>query len=117
MLYLILVMQIFTDFLDFANFYLVSCKVMKAVKIEFDTTYLLWGSSPKLASDSLLLVGIKSSPTGSKPSTPPVAATIAAPCCGSSRLCVAASPGWAECAGLATRRCCWRRCSAHPAVE
>ena len=57
-----LVMQIFMDFLDFANFYFVSCKVMKAIKIEFDTSYLSWGSSPKLASDSLLLVGIKPSP-------------------------------------------------------
>ena len=36
---------------------------MKAVKIEFDTSYLSWGSSPKLASGSLLLVGIKPSPT------------------------------------------------------
>ena len=51
------------DSLDFANFYFVSCKVMKAVKIEFDTSYLSWGSSPKLASDSLLLVGVKPSPT------------------------------------------------------
>ena len=61
--YLVLVMQIFMDFLDFANFYFVSCKVMKEVKIEFDISYLSWGSSPKLASDSLLLVGIKPSPT------------------------------------------------------
>ena len=61
--YLILVMQIFMDFLDFANFYFISCKVMKAVKIEFDTSYISWGSSPKLASGSLLLVGIKPSPT------------------------------------------------------
>ena len=56
-------MQVFMDFLDFANFYFVSCKVMKAVKIEFDTSYLSWGSSHILASDSLLLVGIKPSPT------------------------------------------------------
>ena len=56
-------MQIFMDFQNFANFYLVSCKVLKVVKIEFDTKYLSWGSSPKLASGSLLLVGIKSSPT------------------------------------------------------
>ena len=48
---------------SFANFYFVSCKFMKAVKIEFDTSYLSWGSSPKLASGSLLLVGIKPSPT------------------------------------------------------
>ena len=61
--YLILVMQIFMDFQNFANFCLVSCKVLKAVKIEFDTRYLSWGSSPKLASGSLLLVGIKPSPT------------------------------------------------------
>ena len=52
--YLILVMQIFIDFQNFANLYLVSCKVLKAVKIEFDTRYLSWGSSPKLASGSLL---------------------------------------------------------------
>ena len=50
------------DFLGFANFYFVSCKFMKAVKIEFDTSYLSWGSSPKLASGSLLLVGVEPSP-------------------------------------------------------
>ena len=61
--YLILVMQIFMDFQNFANFCLVSCKVLKAVKIEFDTSYLSWGSSPKLASGSLLLVGVEPSPT------------------------------------------------------
>ena len=61
-------MQIFMDFKNFANFYLVSCKVLKAVKIEFDTRYLSWGSSPKLASASLLLVGIKPSPTVVGPS-------------------------------------------------
>ena len=60
---LILVMQIFIDFQNFANFCLVSCKVLKAVKIDFDIRYLSWGSSPKLASGSLLLVGIKPSPT------------------------------------------------------
>ena len=60
--YLILVMQIFMDFQNFANFCLVSCKVLKAVRIVFDTRYLSWGSSPKLASSSLLLVGIKPSP-------------------------------------------------------
>ena len=57
-IYLILVMQFFMDFQNFANFCLVSCKVLKAVKIEFDTRYLSWGSSPKLASGSLLLVGL-----------------------------------------------------------
>ena len=61
--YLILVIQIFMDFQNFANFCLVSCKDLKAVKIEFDTRYLSWGSSPKLASVSLLLVRIKPSPT------------------------------------------------------
>ena len=30
--------------------------VSKKVKVEFDTSYLSWGSSPKLASDSLLLL-------------------------------------------------------------
>ena len=58
--YLILVMQIF---MDFAYFCLISCKVSKVVKIEFDTRYLSWGSSPKLAPGSLLLVGVKPSPT------------------------------------------------------
>ena len=48
---------------SFANFYFVSCKFMKAVKIEFDTSYLSWGSSPKLASGLLLLVGVEPSPT------------------------------------------------------
>ena len=56
-------MRIFMDFHNFANFCLVSCKVLKAVKIEFDTRYLSWGPYPKLASGSLLLVGIKPSPT------------------------------------------------------
>ena len=51
------------DFRGFANFYFVSCKVMKEVKIEFDISYLSWGSSPKLASGSLLLVGVEPSPT------------------------------------------------------
>ena len=55
-------MQIFMDFQNFANFCLVSCKVLKEVKIEFDTRYLSWGSYPKLASGSLLLVRIKPSP-------------------------------------------------------
>ena len=63
-------MQISMDFLGFANFYFVSCKFMKAVKIEFDTSYLSWGSSPKLASDSLLLVGVKPSPTVVGPTLP-----------------------------------------------
>ena len=56
-------MQIFMDFQNFANFCLVPCKVLKAVKIEFDTRYLSWGSSLKLASGSPLLVGVKPSPT------------------------------------------------------
>jgi hypothetical protein len=50
-------------FLDFLIFYFDSCNTMKALKIEFDISYLLWGSSLRLASDSLLLVGIKHSPT------------------------------------------------------
>ena len=37
--------------------------VLKVVKVEFDTSYLSWGSSPKLALGSLLLVGVKHSPT------------------------------------------------------
>ena len=55
------------NFLGFANFYFVSYKFMKVVKIEFDTSYLSWGSSPQLASGSLLLVGIKPSPTVVRP--------------------------------------------------
>ena len=39
----------------------------KEVKVEFDTRYLSWGSSPKLASGSLQLVGVKPSPTGVGP--------------------------------------------------
>ena len=71
--YLILVIQIFIDFLDFVFFYKFSsfCKFlfyfMKGYEsgkgIEFDTNYLLWGFSPKLDSNSLLLVGIKPNPT------------------------------------------------------
>ena len=30
--------KFFMNFLGFANFYFISCKVMKAVKIEFDTS-------------------------------------------------------------------------------
>ena len=56
-------MQIFMYFQNFANFCLASCKVLKVVKVEFDTRYLSWRSSPKLASGSLLLVGVKPSPT------------------------------------------------------
>ena len=48
--YLILVMQIFMDFQNFAIFCLVLCKVLKEVKINF------------YASGSLLLVGVKPSP-------------------------------------------------------
>ena len=50
------------DFQNFANFCLVSCKVLKVVKIEFDIRYISWGSSPKLALGSLLLVGVEPSP-------------------------------------------------------
>ena len=56
-------MHIFMDFQTFANFCLVSCKVLKAVKVKFDIRYLSWGSSPKLASGSLLLFGVKPSST------------------------------------------------------
>ena len=58
---LFLVMQIFYGFSDFANFLWVSCKVMKAVDRN-DTSYLSWGSSPKLASGSLWLVGVETCP-------------------------------------------------------
>ena len=47
----------------------VSCKVMKAVKIN-DTSYLSWGSSPKLASGSLRLVGVETRPTAVCPPLP-----------------------------------------------
>jgi hypothetical protein len=56
---------------SYANFYGFSrfCKFLfgfmqdlKAVKIH-DTSYLSWGSSPKLASGSLWLVGIETRPT------------------------------------------------------
>ena len=47
---------------SYANFYLVSCKILKALKIEFDTSYLSWGSSPKLVSGSLRLVGVETRP-------------------------------------------------------
>ena len=39
---------------------------MKAVKIS-DTSYLSWGSSPNLASDLLLLVGVETRPTAAGP--------------------------------------------------
>ena len=94
-------MQIFMDFQNFANFCLVSCKVLKAVKIEFDTRYLSWGSSPKLASGSLLLVRIKPSPTVVGPPLLPGIAAVAAPGCGSSRLCIATSFELTRCAGPA----------------
>ena len=55
------------DFLGFANFYFISCKFMKAVKIEFDTSYLSWGSSPKLASGSLRLIGVETRPAAVRP--------------------------------------------------
>ena len=48
------------DFL-ICKFLWVSCKVMKAVKIN-DTSYLLWGSSPKLALGLLRLVGVETRP-------------------------------------------------------
>ena len=94
------------DFQSFANFCLVSCKVLKAIKIEFDARYLSWGSSPKLASGSLLLVGIKPSQT-----------VVGPPGCGSSCMCIAASFELTRCAGPATRRCWWCACSARPSAE
>ena len=39
---------------------------MKAVKIN-DTSYLSWGSSPKLASGSLRLIGVETSPAAVRP--------------------------------------------------
>ena len=51
----------FYGFSRFCKFLWVSCKVMKVVKIN-DTSYLSWGSSPKLASGSLRLVGVETRP-------------------------------------------------------
>ena len=51
----------FYGFSRFCKFLWVSCKVMKAVKIN-DTSYLSWGSSPKLASGSLRLLGVETRP-------------------------------------------------------
>ena len=48
------------DFL-ILQFLWVSCKVIKVVKIS-DTSYLSWGSSPKLALGSLRLIGVKTRP-------------------------------------------------------
>ena len=45
-------------FSKFCKFLWVSCKIKKAVKIS-DTSYLSWGSSPKLASGLLRLVGVE----------------------------------------------------------
>ena len=61
--YLILVMQFLWIFRILQIFVWFHARFWKAVKVEFDTRYLSWGSSPKLASGSLLLVGIKPSPT------------------------------------------------------
>ena len=52
--------------LDFTSFCFLSCIRLKAVKIQ-DTSYLSWGTSPKLASGSLLLVGVKAPPTAVGP--------------------------------------------------
>ena len=51
----------FYRFFRFCKFLWVSCKVMKAVKIN-DTSYPLWGSSPKLASGLLRLIGVEIRP-------------------------------------------------------
>ena len=51
----------FYGFSRFCKFFWVSCKIWKAVKIH-NTSYLTWGSSPKLASGSLLLVGVETRP-------------------------------------------------------
>ena len=75
------------------------------------------GSSPKLASGSLLLVGVKPSPMVVGPPLLPGIAAVAAPGCGSSRLCIAASFELTQCAGPATRRCWWCACSACPSAE
>ena len=48
------------DFL-ILQFLWVSCKVIKVVKIS-DTSYLSWGSSPKLASGLLRLIGVETRP-------------------------------------------------------
>ena len=61
--YLILVMQFLWIFRILQIFVWFHARFLNVVKIEFDTSYLSWGSSPKLASGSLLLVGTKPSPT------------------------------------------------------
>ena len=40
---------------------------MKALKIGNDTSYLSWGSSPKLASGSLRLIGVETRPAAVGP--------------------------------------------------
>ena len=60
---MILVMQSFIDFLDSANFYLVSCNGFESSKGQsLIQVTSRGGSSPELASGSLLLVGVKPSP-------------------------------------------------------
>ena len=53
-------------FSRFCKFLWISFKVMKAVKIN-DASYLSWGSSPKLASGSLWLIGVETHPTAVGP--------------------------------------------------
>ena len=52
----------FYGFSRFCKFLWVSCKVMKAVNRN-DTSYLSWGSSPKLALGTLWLIGVETRPT------------------------------------------------------
>ena len=56
----------FYGFSKFCKFLWVSCKVMKAVKIN-DTSYLSWGSFPMLASGLLRLVGVEIRPAAVGP--------------------------------------------------
>ena len=108
--------QFLFDF-SYANFYLVSCKILKAVKDRVWYKLPLVGVLPQ-ASFRLTAVGWGwTQPNGSRPSTPPVSAVVAAPCCGSFCMCVAASSELTRCAGLATRRCWWCARSARPSVE
>ena len=92
-------------FSKFCKFLFVSCKVMKAVKIN-DTSYLSWGSSPKIASGSLRLVGVETRPTTVDPPLLFVAAAVSSSCCGVFRLYDAAMLGMSRCVGAAYLECC-----------
>ena len=104
------------DFI-YVNFYLISCKILKAVKDRVWYKLPLVGVLPQ-ASFGLTAVGWGwTQPNDCKPSTPPESAAVVAPSCGSPRLCVAASSELTRCASPATHRCWWCTRSARPFVE